>query len=197
MPRGRPPAAPGARAWCLTLNLKEYEPGTGGTMLTLGTARYVIWQVEQGAAGTYHLQGYVEFHETKRMPAVKNWVGDNTVHLETRCGTREEARDYCKKDDTRVEGPWELGDFGAGGQGRRSDSALAVEILRAGGLKRMLTDAPEFLLKHPKQCKEFLSIVNACDKHYRDVEVIWIQGPTNIGKSWHAFELAHELGLDY
>jgi len=45
------------------------------------------------------------------------------LHVEGRRGTRDQAREYCRKEESRVDGggPWEYGNFGLGGQGKRSD----------------------------------------------------------------------------
>ena len=92
-------------------------------------------------------------------------------------------------------GPWEIGSWKDGGQGARSDSTRAVAILRAGGLKRLLDEQPEYVLKYPKQCKEFLAIEGALHMGIREVTVIWIDGPTDIGKSHHAFHMGVNTGL--
>ena len=56
-----------------------------------------------------------------RIVAVKNLLPQlEGAHFEPRRGTRDQARDYCRKAETKVDGPWEHGAFGAGGQ----DAAL-------------------------------------------------------------------------
>ena len=55
------------------------------------------------------------------MGFVKRFFNDESLHLEQARATRAKARDYCRKEDTRIDGPWEHGDFDAGGQGKRND----------------------------------------------------------------------------
>ena len=43
------------------------------------------------------------------MGKVKKLFDINFIHLEIRRGTQQQARDYCQKHDTRVDGPWEYG----------------------------------------------------------------------------------------
>lgn len=181
------------RSWCFTVN--NVDPEIAPTFVGLGCARYAIWQLERAETGTLHLQGYVEFHKPHRMTAVKLWLNCDHAHLEPRRGSRDQARDYCRKADSHVLGPWELGTWSAGGQGKRTDHQHAVELLRAGGLKRCLEVLPEYVLKHPKNCKEFLAIEGSMAMGLRDVRTLWIQGPTGIGKSWHAFHLGANLGI--
>lgn len=93
--------------------------------------RYIVWQVEEcPTTKKMHIQGYVEFKKSMRITGVKKELDDPTVHLERRMGSREQARDYCMKEKTRVQGPWELGLFKAGGQGRRNDLARVVDLIK-------------------------------------------------------------------
>ena len=69
---------------------------------------YCQWQVEVGESGTRHVQGYVAFKCNKRLSILKKV--HPTAHWERRKGTHNDARAYCSKEDTRVAGPWEIGD---------------------------------------------------------------------------------------
>lgn len=93
------------RSWCFTLNnpdgLLDFDD--------FNDARYLIYQEETGAEGTHHLQGYVEFTKPKRLAAVKKIL--DRAHWEPRRGTREQARDYARKEESRVGGPYEHGVF--------------------------------------------------------------------------------------
>jgi hypothetical protein len=65
--------------------------------------RYAAWQREVREKGTPHLQGYIEFAKNVSMKAVKALVGKG-AHLEERRGTREQAREYCKKEESALSG---------------------------------------------------------------------------------------------
>ncbi len=91
--------------------------------------RYSIYQLEQGDAGTPHWQGYLEFSTPKRLSAVRQVPGLERAHFEPRRGTREQARDYCRKQESRLSEPVEFGDFGGGGQGTRNDLSDVKRIL--------------------------------------------------------------------
>jgi len=106
-----------ARSWCFTDN--NY---TGFPPEMTDKMRYMVFQCELGEeTGTPHLQGYIEFLEPVRMP--KKFLP--RAHWEKKIATREDARKYCMKDDTRDEilehpGPFEFGTWDTC-QGQRTD----------------------------------------------------------------------------
>ena len=66
---------------------------------------YLVYQLEKNT--TEHVQGYVEFKGELMWIDVKQTL--SKAHYRFRRGTRETARNYCMKESTRVNGPWELG----------------------------------------------------------------------------------------
>jgi len=71
-------------------------------------ADYVNGQLEKGTEGTVHLQYYVHLKEANkcRITAMKK----HCQHTSWTPVTRDNgASDYCLKEDTRIEGPWEFG----------------------------------------------------------------------------------------
>jgi len=71
---------------------------------------YAIWQFERGENGTEHVQGYVCFKTNKR----RAWLVENIQRcwweLRAPNSDHESAKAYCSKEDTRVAGPWTVGD---------------------------------------------------------------------------------------
>lgn len=121
-------AAKPARAWCITWHYDkddEEDQRRHGPTPDKKEVRYAIWNDEIGADnGSAHWQIYAEFKRPQRFTAVQRLLGlDKTAHCEPRKGTREQARAYCMKEESRREGtqPVEFGDWGEGGQGKRSD----------------------------------------------------------------------------
>lgn len=143
-----------ARHWCFTLNNPTFP---ADQLPVLADERYVIWQLEVGANGTPHLQGYVEFSRPKRLGALRAALP--RAHWGARRASREAARDYCQKEDTREEGPWERGDWGAGGQGKRSDLADACEVLKRQGLKAVAQQHPTAFVKFSRGLKQLEEIL--------------------------------------
>lgn len=113
-----------------------------------GEATYITWQLEMGASGTYHYQGYVEFAERKRMAGVKKVIGE--AHCEPRKGTQLQAVNYCQKRDTRLGGPWTHGQLSEVTQGKRSDLEAACEVAANEGIKAVMQQHPTSYVKYYK-----------------------------------------------
>lgn len=91
--------------------------------------RYLVYQVEECPdTGKEHLQGYCELHKQLRMPSIKQLFDDEKMHIEARKGTAQQAADYCKKEDTRVRGPYEFGKIS--NPGKRTDLDKVTEMVQ-------------------------------------------------------------------
>lgn len=101
-------------------------------------ARYLIYQLELGSAGeTFHYQGYVEMPKPVRFSHFRTWL--DGAHWEKARGTPQQCADYCRKEDTRQDGPWEFGVMGSG-QGTRNDIIDLRDAVRNGKRGRDLYD---------------------------------------------------------
>ncbi|QMW68851.1 replication-associated protein [Crucivirus-387] len=138
-PHGQAPSKPGSMAkdWCYTLNspsrddvarLRRISESDPSKVL------YHVFQIERGAAGNLHIQGFICLASRARMSTVKTLLGQ-AVHLEVRRGTPLQAADYCRdpaKRDPRHAGfLFEYGDLPdpPAGQGARSDLAAVQSLL--------------------------------------------------------------------
>lgn len=142
------------RAWCFTLN----NPGEGDDPKDW-KVQYVVWQKEEGKDGTPHFQGYVELDKVARLSAMKKING--RAHWEPRGGTQKQAIDYVKKEDTRIDGPWELGDKKE--QGKRSDLDMACQTASEEGIAAVRREHPTEFAKYHKG----LSLIAKAAKHER------------------------------
>lgn len=127
------------RAYVFTVN----NP-VGPLLFTDPRVRYAVWQRELApTSGTPHFQGYLEFKSPMRRPAVLVLLPPG-AHVEPRNGTRDQARDYCRKVDTRApgddSGPFEYGEWTAGGAGTRSDLDALKRRLDEGASEEVLAD---------------------------------------------------------
>lgn len=141
-----------SRSWCFTINNPDFpeeisEDGPLYALLqTIPKLRYCIYQLEQGESGTFHYQGYAEFTSPVRFSALN--LGEfQRGHFEQRRGTRDQARDYCQKDEGQCDGPWEFGEW-IGGQGSRSDLTTAsTELLQHRNLSALARSYPATFVK--------------------------------------------------
>ncbi len=111
------------RNWCFTSFMVDLK-------YDVEKVEYIIYQQEKCKNGKKHWQGYVEFRNQKRMSEVKLVFGDDTIHVEPRHGTQEQAIDYCKKSESKI------GDCVTYGkpkrQGNRSDLDSIYDAIESG-----------------------------------------------------------------
>lgn len=113
------------RNCCFTSFLSEPPCFSDGEMC------YLVYQQERcPETGALHYQGYVELIAQKSLRQLKDLLGSSTIHIERRRGTQAEAIAYCKKDESRVDGPWEFGTPKE--QGRRTDLDKIYTMLKEG-----------------------------------------------------------------
>lgn len=104
-------------------------------------ARYLVYQRERCPdTGKEHWQGYVEFHKTMRIKGAQEALKIPKAHMEKRRGTRDEARNYCMKEDSRLWGPYEHGTW-IEGQGARTDVINCCNIILNGGDMKDVAEA--------------------------------------------------------
>lgn len=136
------------RFWCFTLNNPDGSLDvTMEEWLGNGLA-YCVYQQEVGENGTDHFQGYLELDRGQRLSYVQRWIPG--AHFEVRRGTQEQAIAYCKKEETRADGPFEFGSPKPG-QGTRVDIAAFKKLVDDGATDLELWDqTPNLFLRHAK-----------------------------------------------
>ena len=113
------------------------------------------------------------------------------AHMEERKGTREQAKAYCSKDDTRIEGPWEKGNWEAGGIGTRTDLRRIKEKLDAGVSTECIAHSDEHFetwCKYRGAFNEYKKIRTSPRTWKTEVYVYW--GESGTGKSTMAQQMA-------
>ena len=181
-------AAEQRRVWCFTINnpKRQIKPSKWAD------CRICVWQLEEGAEGTRHYQGYVEFTKPHRLGAVKKLKGMRRAHLEPRAGTKEQAVAYCTKQDaTFREGPWFFPSKEAcvsaksGGQGARVELEAAVNAVKEGASNEKLVEDHGVVAVKYYRGLEWVRLnmpVPAEPVPQKDCVCYW--GPTRTGKSW-------------
>lgn len=180
------PATPDARFSnvCFTYN----NPGpdllaTPALLYKENAMAYLVFQLEQGANGTPHFQGYIELKKRKTLGALKKLLGASP-HFEERLGSQEQAINYCKKADTRVDGPWEFGE--AKKQGKRNDLVDLIKLsdrgVRPAIAKRQL---PVAYARHYRMYAHLLTLERP---PRRPREVILLIGAPGAGKTTYVLD---------
>lgn len=179
---------PVARSWCFTLNNPQLEPQALYEALNNALPlRYLVFQLERGQAGTTHYQGYAEMTSGVRFRAIKNVIP--AAHIEKRRGRRDQARDYCRKTDTRQEGPYEFGTW-IPGQGARTDLKAAVDYMKeAPNFLEVVKAYPELHIKYSRGMSKTFDMLSAQRTVTREPPiVVLIYGPTGTGKTRYCME---------
>lgn len=117
--------------------------------------KYCVWQQElTPTTQRLHLQGYFEGRERVTTFMIREVFGGD-VHIANKKGTRNQARDYCMKQDTRVAGtePEEFGAF-VETQGKRNDLDAAITTLREHGLDAVISEHPAVWVKFSRGLRE-------------------------------------------
>ncbi len=182
------------RCWCFTINNPTVNQGILRSHIEAPPHfRYGVFQLEKSASGTPHFQGYLEFKMSMRFNTIKNLIGGNP-HIEPRKGTRDRCRDYCMKHcegcfkdtthtvDVRLAGPWEFGNYAAGGAGTRNDIAEIADQFKAGKrIHDIANEYPSVYVRYHKGLEKLYALMQS--KRTAIPSVTLIYGKTGLGKT--------------
>lgn len=174
------------RGWVFTLN---NPPRVELPQDWVDLAMFCVWQLEKGEEGTRHLQGYVLFTNAVRFQTVKKLSRE--AHWEPRRGTHCEAKDYCSKLDTRLDGPFTFGHEPVG-QGKRTDlEGVKKRIDDGASVEELWETNFSELVKFGRGIREYIMLKSKSRSTKTKVHILY--GTTGCGKS-HAARL--EAGPD-
>ncbi len=184
MQRDQRERGPKCKHWCFTINnptfgcleLKEF-------MDSCSEVDYCVFQLEIGDSGIEHVQGYVEFVNRKRSTAVHALSFMARAAIFKRRGTRQEARLYCMKEEGRVDGPYESGEWIDVAQGRRTDLANAMGLISAGAsVATAAREYPTVYARYHRGMEKYRKIMLASIER-EEPEVILLYGEPGVGKT--------------
>jgi len=180
------------KGWCFTWNNPTHKV-LFPDGLPVGV-RFLVYQEERGAEGTAHLQGYIYFSGATRMSQIKNMEFKTPegasvfpfrgAHLEAAKGSPEQNVAYCTKAETRVAGPWTLGEVPKGAGERTDLHRAAEELMRSGDIRAI---DPAVFIKYASGCLKLAAL--APPPRRDNLKVITIIGETGIGKSYSVHDL--------
>lgn len=155
---------------------------------TWDRCKYCVWQLERAPdTGRLHFQGFLQWEHARSLQCTKRNMGLQSVHLEIARGSAKQNRDYCTKEESRVEGPWEHGELPE--QGKRNDLHDFVSMVREQKKVPetvLLEEHASIVAKYPR----FVERVQRCygDKRNWETEVYVLVGPTGTGKTRSVFD---------
>lgn len=178
-----------SKHWCFTLNDAEDNLEHSDVIEIWGPhCSYLVFQEELGENGTKHYQGYAEFKNRVRPAGLTKCF---KPHWEKRKGTRQQARDYCMKEDTRVAGPWEHGEWTgkSGEQGKRTDLIEVAQAIKERKSHRQIFE------EYPASTLRYTGNIRKLQTLYRppppeDLKVVLFYGLPGTGKTryfWESF----------
>lgn len=165
---------------------------------------YVCWQHERTSHD--HIQGYCQMRKECTIKQIKCLFEPYKPHLEKqRARCNGDARDYCLKEDSRVAGPWEWGEFIKNGSHVRKWNELYVvdpetmkmenpSLYRRVKAKKTMEEYCRNKSKLPEKLKSWQKELNRrIEETADDRKIIWVYG--NIGgegKTTYARELLRQ-----
>lgn len=143
---------------------------------------YLVFQMEKcPESGRIHIQGYAETKNGKTLSGWKKALKNESLHVEGRKGSAEQAAAYCKKDESRERDPVEKGEISK--QGARSDLAEAAQAIAAGAsMLEIATLFPTQMIRYHGGLRAYKNALNAPKLRQR-MHTFWISGPSGIGKT--------------
>jgi len=147
----RPPTQ--GKNYLFTYNNYTLSPEELEALFKRWSYTFLVFQKERGQEGTPHYQGYVEFARQTRYSSINQALPDGeAIWFRRRTfGTGQAAADYCRKEDTREDGPWEYGELRVSQQGRRNDLQAFTDAVRSGKRTReLIDDFGAVLAKYPR-----------------------------------------------
>lgn len=114
------------------------------------------------------------------MAAAKGMLGGDAVHVEV-CRNYPKAVEYCKKEESRVAGPWEHGKVT--GQGARTDLASAVALVLGGKRPRQIAQEEPVLFARFAKNLQLLRQELDRPRQRDNIKVVLLWGTTGTGKT--------------
>ena len=141
-----PPKPKRVRNRCVifTLNNPQHEPASYQQLLSSYEYTY---QLEVGQSGTRNIQAFVRFRQPLELSRAKLIFTGEAPHVEV-ARRPQEAEKYCRKEESRQEGPWSNIETLIT-QGKRSDLTQIAEAIKSGATPK------DVACSHPEQFIKF------------------------------------------
>lgn len=166
-----------SRGYILTINNPTVEDEES---LIQDDHSYCCYQFEKGEEGTEHIQAFIYYKNPRVFPKRKY----PRAHIEA-AKSISASMNYCKKEDTRIRGPYILGEEPQ--QGRRTDlESLANKIKDGASMYDLAVENPEAVIRYHRGLQVLKQLYNK-DRTDKPT-VIWKYGKTGVGKTRSVYE---------
>lgn len=178
-----------AKRWCFTINNPvEADQFWVYRSQVLNEIEYYILQEERGEQGTIHWQGFLILKKREKLSWLKNNISERG-HFEVARGTNEQAKDYCRKEDTYTGGlRKEFGHLPEKEKAKKTserleDAAEELDIIKDGykrprDVKSMTLLCPGFISAYKELTSDILGPFRP------DLKILTLVGPPGCGKSY-------------
>jgi len=161
------------------------NPGEERPVFDATKMAYLVWQLERGANGTLHIQGYCRFIRKYRLRTLHDWISPRAAVLLAR-GNEQQCKDYCTKEESRVSVGEEHGEFNpnAGKKGHRSDlDEVSAKCAAGVPLQRIIAEHPTAWIRYSQGIADLHEKLAPELPPARDVTVQVLWGPSHTGKT--------------
>lgn len=172
------------RNWCFTIN---NPPSSEWPPIDPTKVRYLIAQLEMGASGTIHWQGYLQLPTNQRLTYVKKLC--DYAHWEQAKGTPIENKRYCTKESDRIEGT-EIVEFGEMSySGKRTDLFALRDAVKDGKRLRTIVEDDNLMptLARHQKFYHTLSMIQMPPINPSRKKILLL-GPAGLGKTRFVFD---------
>jgi len=146
--------------------------------------QYFVYQKELcPTTGREHVHAVLYFKNARV------WPKDEFSNFRPNIGkvrNLEKAIQYCSKNESRIDGPWEEGEKPE--QGKRSDLAEVCEILKTKPISELAGEFPEQIVKFGRGLRELKNLIYEHRSPENPPKVYWFWGNSDCGKSKAAWE---------
>jgi len=183
-----------ATHWCFTYNNPTHTHEQVLALLA-PLARYAIFQLERAPdTQTPHYQGYVQFEKQKRLTSVtKIFQAHWSIMLKN--STPLACKVYCSKEESREDGPWEIGKFDEKrNQGKRTDLDRFARDALTKTTAELFEEYPGMTLRYQTNVDKLKMKLAEKPTNLTGRCGIWLYGETSTGKSEAARQIAEITG---
>lgn len=174
--------------YCFTINNPE-DTDIQGVFALRDISTYLVYQYETGEEGTLHIQGFVQMKARTRHIKMSRHLPRAHIEPRYKKSKPSQAAAYCKKEEGRVEGPFEFGELDDTTQGKRTDLEEIHELCKQhSSIEEMMDKYTGTVMRNLRNIKEVRNIYIPHRDFKTECTVIW--GYPGAGKThWamHAF----------